>query len=332
VADENARLLRFEAGEIQLASPLSAESFARLQRRQAEAGGAGEGAYQLRDLGPGLTYHTLFFNLNAVDPAALPEVARKQGWFRRKGFRQAISKAIDREAIVRLVYRGKASGAASHVSPGNKLAFAAPPAALRQDLAGARQLLLAAGFRYGADGKLLDEQGAPVAFTLTTNASNRERVQMATLLQQDLAALGMAVEVVPLEFRSLIERVTGSFDYEASILGLGGGDPDPNSTLNVWQSAGASHLWQLGGKPLFPFEEKLDLLMSRQMKERDPAARQALLAEAQALIEDEQPLIVLATPHVLAAASAGLERFAPSVLDPPTLWNAEELFWRSAGP
>lgn len=324
IADETARTLRFEAGEIHLASPLSAETFARLERQLPGK----PGAYRLADLGPGLTYHTLFFNLNAVDPAALPEVAARQAWFRKKAFRQAVAKAVDREAIVRLVYRGRATGTASHVSPGNKLYPAAAPPPAR-DLAGARRLLEAAGFRYDAEGALRDETGRRVAFTLTTNSSNRERVQMATLLQDDLAKLGMAVEVVPLEFRSLIERVTGSFDFEATILGLGGGDPDPNSTLNVWQSAGRSHLWQLGGKPIFPFEEKLDQLMARQMVERDPGKRQALLTEAQALIEDEQPLIALVTPHVLVAARGGLGGFSPSVLDPPTLWNAEELFWRS---
>ncbi len=330
VPDETARSLRFEAGETQVASQLSAETFFRLERLAAAAP-AGKKPFALADLGPGLTYHTLFFNLNAVDAAILPEVARKQEWFRRKAFRQAVSQAIDRDAIVRLVYRGKASASASHVSPGNKLYGAAAAAApAGRDLAGARRRLESAGFRYRADGALVDEKGQRVAFTLTTNASNRERVQMATLLQDDLGKLGMAAQVVPLEFRSLIERVTGSFDYEASILGLGGGDPDPNSTLNVWQSAGRSHLWQLGGRPLFPFEEKLDALMARQMVERDAARRQALLAEAQALIEDEQPLIALVTPHVLAAARRGLEGFAPSVLDPPTLWNAEELYWRSA--
>lgn len=331
VADETARSLRFEAGETQIASQLSAETFARLER-QARASAPGGGAFRLADLGPGLTYHTLFFNLNALDPAVLPEVAAKQAWFRRKAFRQAVSLAIDRDAIVRLVYRGKAAASASHVSPGNKLHRAGQTGAARQDLAAARRLLLADGFRYDEVGALRDGKGKRVAFTLTTNASNRERVQMATLLQDDFAKLGMAVEVVPLEFRSLIERVTGSFDFEATILGLGGGDPDPNSTMNVWQSAGRSHLWQLGGKPIFPFEEKLDGLMARQMVERDPAKRQALLAEAQALIEDEQPMIALVTPHVLVAARSGLEGFAPSVLDPPTLWNAEELFWRSAEP
>lgn len=322
-ADEAARSLRFEAGETHIASQLSADSFHRLEKKAASGAG-----FRVFDLGPGLTYHTLFFNLNAIDPKALPEIARKQAWFRRKEFRRAVSLALDRDAMVRLVYRGRATANTSHVSPGNKL-FSNTHKVTPRDLAAARALLVSAGFRFNAEGALLDADGQRVAFTVATNSSNRERVQLATLLQDDLKKLGMDVQVVPLEFRSLVDRVTGSFDYEAGILGLGGGDPDPNSTLNVWKSEGRSHLWQLGGKAIFPFEEKLDSLMSRQMVERDVARRRALLAEAQALIEDEEPLIALVTPHVLVAAHGDLERFAPSVLDPPTLWNAEELFWRS---
>lgn len=325
VADEAARSLRFEAGETHIASQLSAESFHRLEKKAASA----NAGIRALDLGPGLTYHTLFFNLNAIDAKALPEIARKQAWFRRKEFRRAVSLAIDRDAMVRLVYRGRATANTSHVSPGNKL-FSNPQKAAPRDLAAARALLISAGFRFDAAGALFDGAGERVAFTVATNSSNRERVQLATLLQDDLAKLGMEVQVVPLEFRSLVDRVTGSFDYEAGILGLGGGDPDPNSTMNVWKSEGRSHLWQLGGKAIFPFEDKLDSLMSRQMVERDVTRRRALLAEAQTLIEDEEPLIALVTPHVLVAARGDLERFAPSVLDPPTLWNAEVLFWRSA--
>jgi len=34
----------------------------------------------------------------------------------------------------------------------------------------------------------------------------------------------------------MIDRVFQSFDYEAAIMGLGGGDADPNPEMNVWLS------------------------------------------------------------------------------------------------
>ena len=74
-------------------------------------------------------------------------------------------------------------------------------------------------------------------------------MKMATLLQDDLAHLGMQVHVVPLEFRALMDRVFQSFDYDAAIMGLGGGDADPNPEMNVWAVNGTSHLWHLGEDP-----------------------------------------------------------------------------------
>ena len=47
---------------------------------------------------------------------------------------------------------------------------------------------------------------------------------MATIISDDLGQLGMNVHVVALEFRAVVDRVFQSNNYQASILGLGGGD------------------------------------------------------------------------------------------------------------
>jgi len=50
----------------------------------------------------------------------------------------------------------------------------------------------------------------------------------------------MRVQVVPLEFRAVLDRVFQTHDYEAAVLALGGGDVDPNSQMNVWLSSAAT--------------------------------------------------------------------------------------------
>ena len=69
---------------------------------------------------------------------------------------------------------------------------------------------------------------------------------MMTVVQEDLRQLGMDVQLVPLEFRALLDRIFGTKEYDACVLGLGGGDADPNPLLNVLLSSGGSHLWHLG--------------------------------------------------------------------------------------
>src|SRR3989441_9639738 len=145
VSSEDAQVLRFQAGETDLISALNAENFAALEPDQQKRG------YRLHDLGPGLEYAFLFFNLNDLDPKALGPVARKQSWFRQVAFRQAVSAAIDRDAIVSLAFQGRAIPLWSHVTAGNRLwvndRLPRPPRSIER----ARQLLQAVGFSWCTD-------------------------------------------------------------------------------------------------------------------------------------------------------------------------------------
>ncbi len=161
------------------------------------------------------------------------------------------------------------------------------------------QLLKSAGFSWNKAGQLLDSSGRPVEFSIITSSSNAQRMKMATLLQDDLSHLGMQVHVVPLEFRAVIDRVFQSFDYDAAIMGLGGGDADPNPEMNVWTSNGTSHLWHLGEKQNQPptGSAKSISLMQQQMVTLDYAKRKQLYDRVQQLIAENLPFIFLATPE-----------------------------------
>jgi len=111
--NEDARLMQFEAGETDVVNRLSAQNYSLLARQSA--------GFQLDDLGPSTEYNFLLFNLNDLSSSKLPEAERKQAWFRELRFRQAVSAAIDRDAIVRLAYGGRGTPLWGNVSPGNKL-------------------------------------------------------------------------------------------------------------------------------------------------------------------------------------------------------------------
>jgi peptide/nickel transport system substrate-binding protein len=323
VPSEDAQVIRFKAGETDLISRLSAENFAVLAREE-----AGRRHLRLEDLGPGLEYSFLFFNLNDLTRSKLEGVARKQAWFTQPAFRQAVSAALDRDGIVQLVYQGRAAPLTSHVTAGNKLWLnrALPPPA--RSLSRARELLARAGFTW-EEGRLRDGRGATVEFTIVTNAANAARVQIATIVQDDLRQLGMDVQVVPLENRALLDRVLQTHDYEAALMALGGGDADPNGEMNVWLSSGPTHLWHPGqSAPATPWEKEIDELMRRQLVTRDPQERKRLYERVQALVAENLPLIPLVSPHVLVGTREGLGNFRPAILDHYVLWNADELFWR----
>jgi len=321
VPSEDAQVIRFQSGDTDILSRFSADNFAVLEKQEAAKG------YRVRDLGPGMDYNFLFFNLNDVSAKDLPEVARKQAWFQDVRFRQAVSAAVDRDGIIRLVYSGRATPLWGHVTPGNKLWGDAQLPHPAKSLERGRALLKSAGFSWKADGSLADSRGSPVEFSILTSSSNAQRTKMATMIQHDLAQLGMKVHVVALEFGAVVNRLMKTHDYEACIMGLASGDADPTPEMNVWLSSGDTHLWHpKESQPATPWEAEIDGLMQRQLITLDYAKRKRLYDQVQEIIAQNVPIICLASPNVLVAAKNRVANFQPAILDSYTLWNVEQLY------
>src|SRR2546427_6835863 len=160
VGSEDAQVMRFEAGETDMVSRLSSENFALLTRERTRTGS------QLVDLGPSLEYNFLLFNLNDLSTKKLDATSGKQAWFRDLKFREAVSAAIDRDSIVRLVYGTRGTALWGNVGPGNKLWVNQAISHPQRSLETARQLLKAAGFSWNSAGQLLDSSGKAVEFSI----------------------------------------------------------------------------------------------------------------------------------------------------------------------
>lgn len=318
VASADSEAIRFQAGDTDMINRLSAEDYSVLQK------GKQAGSFHLQDVGSSLEFNFLFFNLNSSLPAQL---ARKQLWFRDARFRQAVSLAIDREAMIRVVYRGLGTPLWSPVTPANSLWIDTSIPHPARSLENAKKLLSSAGFSWNADGTLLDKTGSPVEFTVITSVSNAQRVKMATMIQADLKDLGIRVQVVPLEFHSVLDRIFQTHDYEAAVLGLGAGDVDPSAEMNVWMSSGNDHVWDLGeSHPRTSWEAEIDQRMEQQLSATKFEERKALYDRVQAILAEELPIICLASPDILVGAKTYVENFKPAALDPHTLWNSPEIF------
>jgi peptide/nickel transport system substrate-binding protein len=323
VPSADAQVLRFQSGETDIISRLGAENFSVLSRQARD--------YTMADAGPGLEYNFLFFNLNELGEKVPVDLAGKQVWFRSEKFRQAVSLAIDREAIVRLVYQGRGAALWGPVTPGNPRWVNGTINRPARSLDKSRQLLAEAGFRLAgaenAEPQLVDRDGKPVEFSITTSSSNADRAKMAALIQDDLKQLGMHAQVVPLELRSLINRITQTKEYDACVLGIVSFDADPNSDLNVWLSSGGMHLWNLSQKhPATDWETEIDLLMEQQLTATNAAHRKKSYDRVQEILAERQPMIFLASPDILVGAKKSIGNFHPAVLEPYVLWNVEQLY------
>ena len=302
--------LRFVRGQYQLIDSVPAENFSVLTQRAPRA---------VHDLGPSLNTEQMWFNQSATAPIPVFE----KGWFASKNFRNAISLALRRADMVRIAYDGHATPANGFVSPANKLWYNQSLPPVHEDTNAALATLAQAGFRKDGD-TLVDRDGHPVAFSLLTNAGNHAREKMAALIQQDLAAIGIKVNVVTLDFPALIDRLMHTQNYEAALLGLSNVEPDPSSMMNVWLSSSDNHQWNPSEKtPATPWEAEIDRLMNAQAIASTDGERKRSVDRVQQIISEQQPFIYLVYPNALYAVSPSLSNAYLSVLQPGIVSNID---------
>ena len=311
-ANRDVEMLRFKRGEIDLINSLDSEYFDKL---------AATSPQQVRDAGPSLDSEQMWFN----EVAKAPIPAYKRAWFRSQNFRRAISEAINRDDLSRVVYHGHAQPAVGPVSPANKFWFNGKLKAEPYSPDAALKTLQADGFRLDS-GVLKDRDGNAVVFSIITNAGNKSREQMAVMIQEDLQKIGVQVNVVTLDFPSLIARMTQTFDYEAILLGLTNVDLDPNGEMNLWLSSSDNHQWNPEQKtPETPWEAEIDKLMRAQASSADAAKRKEAFDRVQEIVYEQAPFIFLINKNALSAVSPAVHGAHPVILHPQTFWNAEQL-------
>ena len=311
-SNRDVEMLRFKRGELDLINILDSDYFDRL---------AAVSPQLAHDAGASLDSDFMWFN--QVASAPIPEY--KRTWFRSTNFRRAISQAINREDLSRVVFNGHAQPAVGPVSPANKFWFNSKLKAEPYRPDAALKRLQADGFHL-QNGALFDRGGNAVEFSIVTNAGSKPRERMAVMVQEDLGKLGIKVNVVTLDFPSLIERISQKFNYEAAMLGFRNVDLDPNGQMNIWLSSAENHAWNPQQKsPETAWEAEIDRLMRAQVSTADLRKRKESFDRVQEMVAEQTPFIYLVNQNALSAVSSAVGGSNPGILSPQTFWNAERL-------
>jgi peptide/nickel transport system substrate-binding protein len=288
------------------------------------------GTVRAFDLGPGLGVDYMWFNLNPAKPDGTRLNPVKLAWFSDARFRKAVSMAVDRDSIARSTLQGLATPLYGVVSPANKIWANPDLPKIAYDPVQAASLLQEAGFtRRGtaAAPELVDAQGNRVEFSLLVPAESEPRKLMAAVIQEDLAKLGIRMQVVPIEFAAVTNAWTKSYVYEAILLGLSVTDLEPATYASLMLSSGDAHQWRPNQKsPSTEWETKVDELFAEQARESDLEKRKLEFREIQRIVADASAVIPIVTRHVVSAANSRVGNFSPSPVFPYSMWNAEELF------
>ena len=278
----------------------------------------------LFDLGPTPSTTFLVFNMNPR--ADIP--AYKLKWFQNRDFRRAISHAIDREGICYLVYNGLAEPLYGPITPANRPYYEEGLFPVYEyNLRKARAILESLGFKdRNKDGWLEDAEGNTLEIVLLTNAGNKEREAIGNIIKEDLEKIGIKVIFRPIDFNTLVSKLTSPpFAWEAVIIGLTG-SMDPHFGRNVWHSSGTLHMWNpRQEKPQTQWENRLDELFDTGAVETSKERRIKIYREAYRIIAEEQPVIFLVTPKSMLAARDNIKNLFPTVWG----WYKEETLFLS---
>ncbi len=317
IPDDNAQILRLESGAVDLTgNELRADDYAVAKRA------ADKGALKLVELGVGADPDAFWFCLKPEAKKRDPRFAFVQ----QPAFRQAISHAVNREEFANTVFLGAAVPVWGPVTPGNKLWFWPDVPRYAYDANRSRELLRGIGLEdRNGNGVVEDAKGTEARFTVLTQRGVTNYERGTAFLRDELAKVGIALEIAPLEFNAMIGRMLAA-DYDAMYYRPLIPNLDPALIADFWLSSGSSRFWDLAQKaPSTEWERRADALMREQMSTIDEAKRRALFNDVQRLFAENLPVLYFVAPRLYYAQSARVAGTTPSILRPPVLWDPDTI-------
>ena len=227
---------------------------------------------------------TIFIALDEFSPELKYSSVKGKNPFKDKRVREALSLAVDREAIKRSIMRGQSLPAGIIVAPGVNGHSAEIDKPVKPDLARAKQLLTEAGY--------------PGGFEFQLNCPNNRYVndeKICIALVSMWSKIGITAKLATEGMATFIQKVQ-NFDSSAYLLGWGVATYDAQYSLQSLirtRTSGADGNFNFGRIS----DAKLDQLVDAMKTETDVGKRNALIREA--LVRTRDEFLVLPLHHQL---------------------------------
>ena len=284
--DGNTRAANLRSGDVQVADTISPQDVDALSRDDSLQ------VLQSSSLG----YQGVTINTGNVDGAGTPPKPIDTPLAKDPRVREAFAASIDRQTLVSTVFNGWFEPACSPIAPQSPYASPASNACPSFDPARSRQLLAAAG--------------QPLPLKVAMQVSNtQDQLRYAQALQASVAEGGFDLQVVPVEYSTLLD-VQKRGDFELLMLGWSG-RIDPDGNMSRFLATGASSNYGGYSNPDF------DALMTAASRSTDTAERARLYGQAVQLVQRDNPIVYtfrLRNLTVHSARLAGVEVYSDGVV------------------
>lgn len=212
--------------------------------------------------------------------------------------RQALNLAVDKKAIIDVVYQGAGVAARSPLPP-TIWGYDAQLPESEHNIEKAKQLLTEAGYPNGFETELWVQ---PVV-----RASNPNPRRMSEIIQADWAKIGVKAKLVTYEWGDYIKR-TKAGELTAGTYGWSGDNGDPDNFLSPLfgsENIGNSNYARFNSP-------ELDAILDKALGLTDKAERTKLYEQAQVLINAQAPWINVAHSINFAPTSKRVQDYKQS--------------------
>jgi peptide/nickel transport system substrate-binding protein len=229
--------------------------------------------------------------------------------------RRALTLAIDRQTIVDTLWGPYGRVAVSPIVA----AVWAHDSTLRPlpyDPAEARRILAAKGWQDTDGDGILDRNGRPFAFELTSNTGNQQRNDAAVMIQDQLKKIGIRVQPRVVEFNTLMAQ-SDSGRFDATIIGLG---MDTSLDLTAYFHSKSIPVVKRGavvgsGNNFFRYSNpEVDRLIEQAGSQPEIVAAKPYLDRIQQILHRDQPLTFLWESQRLNAVNRRVRNAKPNML------------------
>ena len=222
--------------------------------------------------------------------------------FQNPKVRKALSLAIDREEIVKILFFKHGKVCTGPFLPGTK-AFNSDIKAPTKNIKRAKKLLAEAGYT----------QDNPLEFEIVTSNSSAVRPHVTQILQHQLKKAGVIVTLRVMEWQAFLNMVVFPHKFDALVLGWGlSVTPDPYS---IWHSDNDKQ----GGFNLVGYKNKnLDKMIEQSETMVDREKLGVVWRDMFKIITDDNPYLFLYIPNSITVVDKKIKNIEPS---PSGIWH-----------
>jgi peptide/nickel transport system substrate-binding protein len=240
--------------------------------------------------------------------------------FQDKRVRQAMLYALDRDAMVRDLFKGLAVKATANLSPVSTQYYEPEVKQYPYDPARAKALLADAGWQPGADGILVNASGERFSVVCDIIPSDAVRRIQAEMAQRHFRDVGIEMRLRELEVAALLQAArAGNHEVQLFNSTYGGAiEPDARTALTCaglfnwskWCNQDAERLQDEGARTL------------------DPQQRRKIYSDLQKLVAEEVPFLYVSVWDDVLLFQKRIKGLPAAASNPYALyWNRFQTAW-----